>query len=285
MTHQTLTVGQLIRQWRQRRRLSQFALALDTEISQRHLSFVESGRALPSRGMILRLAEQLDIPLRERNILLTAAGYAPVYSEVQPDTPDHARVLQFLQFTLDSCEPFPALAVNRHWQLYAANQAALRLLTDVDASLLQPPVNVLQLSLDPKGLAPSIINYSQWREHILVRLEHQIRDTADPRLSELLQQLSQYPPPATAEPPGEPVTPHLAQLAVPLQLKTADGILSLISTTTVFGTPTDVTLAELAIECFFPADEVSAGLLRRLASVNHKSETEGEPDEEARAHG
>ncbi|ALS98266.1 helix-turn-helix domain-containing protein [Lacimicrobium alkaliphilum] len=272
MKQVNLTVGQLLRQWRQQRRLSQFGLAIEAEISQRHLSFIESGRALPSRDMILRLAEPLDIPLRERNILLTTAGYAPVYSETRPETPGHAQVQQFVQFILDGCEPFPALAVDRHWQLYASNKALLRLLSDIPQSLLQPPINVLQLSLHPQGLAPRIANYDQWREHILLRLEHQIRDTADAGLSELLQQLSQYPPPANARPISEPATEQLVQLAVPMQLQTELGTLSLISTTTVFGTPTDVTLSELAIECFFPADENSAVLLRELAATRIESE-------------
>lgn len=270
-----LTVGQLLRQWRQQRRLSQFALAVEAEISQRHLSFIESGRALPSREMILRLAEQLDIPLRERNILLTAAGYAPLYSEARPDTPGHAQVQQFLQFILNGCEPFPALAVDRCWQLYAANKTLLSLLSGIDQSLLQPPVNVLQLSLHPQGLAPRIANYTQWREHILLRLEQQIRDTADARLSTLLQQLSQYPPPAGVKPEQQQVQAQLAQLAVPMQLHTEYGLLSLINTTTVFGTSTDITLAELAIECFFPADEHSAALLRQLAIASTESDNGG----------
>ena len=269
MKHSNVTVGQLLRQWRQQRRLSQFELATEAEVSQRHLSFVESGRALPSRGMILRLAEQLDVPLRDRNILLTLAGYAPVYSETKPDTPDHAQVLRFLQMTLDRCEPFPALAVNRHWELYAANRAALRLLADIDNDLLQPPINVLDLSLHPRGLAPRILNYDEWREHILVRLEHQIRNTADAKLSDLLQQLSQHPAPIkSVSTATEPVTEQMAQLAVPLQLQTTGGVLSLISTTTVFGTPTDITLAELAIECFFPANDDSAELLREMAELD-----------------
>lgn len=268
MKHINLTIGQLIRQWRQQRRLSQFALAVETEISQRHLSFIESGRAIPSRDMVLRLAEHLDIPLRERNILLTAAGYAPVYSEVKPDTPNHHQIQQFVQIILDGCEPYPALAVNRYWQLYATNKAAASLLAGIDEKLMQPPINVLQLSLDPRGLAPRIANYNQWREHILIRLEQQIRDTADAKLSELLQLLTQYPAPDTAAIVAEPPPIQLAQLAVPMQLQTANGMLSLISTTTVFGTPTDVTLAELAIECFFPADDHSAALLRQLAANN-----------------
>lgn len=278
MKHINLTVGQLLRQWRQQRRLSQFVLSVETEISQRHLSFIESGRAIPSRDMVLRLAEHLDIPLRERNILLTAAGYAPVYSEVKPDTPNHQQIQQFVQIILDGCEPYPALAVNRYWELYAANKAASRLLAGIDKESMQSPINVLQLSLDPRGLAPQIVNYNQWREHILIRLEHQIRDTADAQLSELLLVLTQYPAPDNALAVAEPVPVQLAQLAVPLQLQTANGMLSLISTTTVFGTPTDVTLAELAIECFFPADDHSAGLLRQLALHNIDKENGNDDD-------
>ncbi|MCH8493912.1 MAG: helix-turn-helix transcriptional regulator [Idiomarina sp.] len=268
MKQANLTAGQLLRQWRQQRRLSQLGLAIEAEISQRHLSFIESGRAAPSRDMIIRLAEQLDIPLRERNILLTAAGYAPVYSEARPDTPGHEHVQQFVQFILAGCEPFPAVVVDRYWQLYAANDALTRLLEGIDQRLLQPPVNVLHLSLHPRGLAARIINYNQWREHILMRLEQQIRETADAKLIELLQELSQYPPPTNVRPAIEPVTMQLAQLAVPMQLQTRHGSVSLINTTTVFGTSTDVTLSELAIECFFPADDHSAAVLRELALTN-----------------
>src|SRR5690606_25481493 len=245
------SVGQLLREWRRRRRLSQLELATETEISQRHLSFVESGRAVPSREMVLRLAEQLGVPLRERNALLVAAGYAPLYGERKLGDPGFAAARGAVEAILAGHEPYPALAVDRHWTLLLANKAVERLLVGVAGELLEPPVNVLRLSLHPNGLAPRIANYRDWRAHVLARLAQQIDQSADGVLIALLDELKSYPVPHDAKPPG-PHDASLAGIAVPLELRSADGVLTFLSTTTVFGTPVDVTLAELAIESIFP---------------------------------
>ncbi|MNZ42681.1 anaerobic benzoate catabolism transcriptional regulator [compost metagenome] len=251
-------VGVLLRQWRQRRRLSQLDLACDAEISTRHLSFVETGRAHPSREMLLHLAEQLEIPLRERNRLLTAAGYAPLFSQRDLADPALDAARQAIEQLLKAHEPNPALAVDRQWNLLAANAAVAPFLIGVDAKLLAPPLNVLRLSLHPRGLAPRILNLGQWRAHLLSRLRRDVDLSADEGLQALLEELRTYPAPEDeGELPGEAVL-------VPLQLATDFGVLSLISTTTVFGTPVDVTLAELALETFFPADAASAEVLRKL---------------------
>lgn len=252
-------VGAQLRSWRQRRRRSQLDLALDAEISQRHLSFVESGRALPSRDMVLRLAETLDVPLRDRNTLLLAAGFAPAYGQRSLDDPALAGALAVVETIIHAHAPNPALAIDRHWTMLTANAAISALLTGVtDPTLLQPPVNVLRLSLHPGGLAPAILNLRVWRAHLLVRLRRDALATGDPVLLEMLRELSAWPD-------GMELDAHPGTgVAVPLELRTAVGPLSLISTTTVFGTPTEVTLAELAIEAFYPADPATAVRLAEL---------------------
>ena len=254
--------GSLLRAWRQRRRLSQLDLAGETEISTRHLSFMETGRATPSRDMVLRLAGRLDVPLRGRNELLMAAGYAPVYPARSLNAPDLHAARQAVELVLRGHGPYPALAVDRHWTLVQANVPLTRLVSGVAPELLEPPVNVLRLSLHPGGLAPHIQNLVEWRGHLLSRLAGQIERTGDPALAELLNELKGYeaPPQQGEDPHGEDVG-----VALPLRLRTERGVLSLISTTTVFGTPTEVTLSELAIEAFFPADAVAAALLHALA--------------------
>lgn len=259
-------VGELLRHWRQRRRLSQLDLAGDAEISTRHLSFLETGRSRPSREMLLRLAEWLDVPLRERNAMLLAAGYAPVFPERPLADPSMEAARRTIQRVLDGHEPYPALAVDRHWTLMMANAAVPPLLAYVEeASLLQPPVNVLRLSLHPGGIARRIANFGQWRAHLLARLHRQIEVSGDAGLAALLDELRAYPAPEGGVARDAVETGHdFAGIAVPLQLWSPHGTLSLISTTTVFGTPVDLTLAELALETFFPADEASAAMLRRL---------------------
>ncbi|HSV45871.1 MAG TPA: helix-turn-helix transcriptional regulator [Ramlibacter sp.] len=256
--------GEHLRHWRQHRRLSQLDLASEAEISTRHLSFVETGRSQPSREMVLRLAERLDVPLRERNALLVAAGYAPMYRERPLDDPALAPARQAVELILKSHEPYPALAVDRHWNLLAANRMLPHLLASVDPSLLQPPVNVLRLSLHPLGLASKIVNLEQWRQHLFERLRQQIHATGDATLVALLEELRAYPVPEGAGDTrleGE----HLG-VAMPFLFRSQAGVLRLISTTTVFGTPVDVTLQELALETFFPADEFTAQVLRSLLS-------------------
>ena len=255
--------GDYLRHWRQHRRLSQLDLAQEAEISTRHLSFVETGRSVPSREMVLRLAERLDIPLRERNSLLVAAGYAPMYRERSLDDPALSPARKAVELLLKSHEPNLALAVDRHWNLVAANRMLSHLLQDVDAELMKPPVNVLRLSLHPKGLAPKIANLAQWRVHLFERLRQQIHATGDSYLASLLEELRAYPVPEGSE---ETLEGELLGVVMPFRFRTAFGTLSFISTSTIFGTPVDVTLQELALETFFPADEATATALRELSA-------------------
>ncbi|MBC7954490.1 MAG: helix-turn-helix transcriptional regulator [Cytophagales bacterium] len=255
-------IGALLREWRQRRRLSQLDLALDADISTRHLSYVETGRAAPSRAMVLHLAEQLEVPLRERNVLLTAAGYAPIYRERTLDDPALQAAREAVDLVLRAHEPYPALAVDRHWNMLSHNRPVLALMDGIAPELLAPPLNVLRLSLHPQGMAPKIVNLSAWRTHLFERLRHQIAVCADPVLAALLEELQSYPAPPD-DVPYEAIA--LNAVAVPLQLRTAMGVLSFISTITVFGTPVDITLSELALETFFPADPFTAQALRHLS--------------------
>src|SRR5262245_62226362 len=261
------SVGDLLRQWRQRRRMSQLDLALEAEVSTRHLSFVESGRAQPSREMVLNLAERLDVPLRDRNLLLLAAGYAPVFRERPLGDPALASARTAVDLVLQGHEPYPALAVDRHWTMVAANRAVTRLLGGAAAALLQPPVNVLRLSLHPDGLAPRIANLAEWRAHLLERLRRQVEASADETLAALLSELSAYPAPRRPQSAVSSEDLNYAGVVVPLRLVVDGGVLSFLSTTTVFGTPVDITLAELALESFFPADAATGEALRRLASA------------------
>ena len=238
-------VGAQIRHWRTRRRLSQLELALEAEVSTRHLSCLETGRAAPSREMILRLAHLLDVPLRDRNRLLTAAGFAPMYAARPLADPAMAAARQVVALVLRGHEPFPALAVDRHWNVVMQNRAVPLLLDGVAPELLDGTVNALRLSLHPHGMAPRIVNLAAWRGHVLARLRQQIAASDDDALRALEEELA-----------GEPA------LVVPLVVDSALGLLSFISTTTVFGTPVDVTLAELALESFFPADAATAAALR-----------------------
>ncbi|HEX3996466.1 MAG TPA: helix-turn-helix transcriptional regulator [Acetobacteraceae bacterium] len=258
-------VGDLLREWRQRRRMSQLDLACEAEISTKHLSFLETGRSTPSRDMVLHLAEQLDVPLRARNALLNAAGYAPVYPERQLDDPAMAAARQAIDLVLAGHEPHPALAVDRHWCLAAANRAVTPLLTGVDPALLRPPVNVLRVGLHPAGLAPRTVNLAEWRLHLLAGLRQQIEVSGDPVLVDLLAELREYDIPASAPPRIGSV--DRAAVAVPFRLATDHGVLSFLSTITVFGTPVDITLSELALECFYPADQATAAAMRRLVST------------------
>ncbi|MEG1735346.1 MAG: helix-turn-helix transcriptional regulator [Comamonas sp.] len=255
--------GEHLRHWRQHRRLSQQGLALDAEISTRHLSYVETGRAQPSREMVLRLAERLSVPLRERNALLVAAGFAPMYQARPLDHPDLAAARQAVDLVLKGHEPNPALAVDRHWNLVAANAIVPLLLSGVAPWLLQPPMNVLRLSLHPEGLGPRLANAGQWRAHLLHRLQQQIAATADSVLQALHDEIAAYPCHDEAA-HGVPPASHIA---VPFELNTELGKLSFISTITIFGTPVDVTLQELAVESFFPANAETQLVLQRLKQL------------------
>jgi len=262
MTEKKQTAGSLLKIWRERRRKSQLDLALDAEISTRHLSFVETGRARPSREMILLLAEHLEVPLRERNKILIVAGFAPVYSEKSFDDVSLSAARRAIGLILKGHEPFPALAVDRHWNMVAANKTMSLLLTEISPELLEPPVNVLRLSLHPEGLARRIVNLHEWREHLLLRLKKQVADTADLGLEELLKELSGYK--ITGRRGSEKLSKNEAGIVVPLKIESKFGTLSFISTTTVFGTPVDVTVSEIALETFFPADEQTSRIFREI---------------------
>jgi transcriptional regulator with XRE-family HTH domain len=312
-TNAVRPVGELLREWRLRRRLSQLDFACDAEISTRHLSFLETGRSAPSREMVLRLAERLEVPLRERNRMLMAAGFAPVYAERSLEDPALRAARAAVDLVLKGHEPFPAIAIDRHWTLVAANAPVAAFFAGIGPSLRQPPVNVLRASLHPLGLAPQIANLLEWHTHVLSRLRHQVEVTADPVLADLMKELAAYPTtypptrgpadpdsaagPANPESAGDPpdgegnarrrhrvddqgdsdavagasapdsntITDprEYAGVVIPFRIRTPHGVLSFFSTTTIFGTPVDVTLSELAIEAFYPADSFTAEALRR----------------------
>ena len=259
----SLPIGDLLRDWRQRRRLSQFALADEAGVSPRHLSFIETGRSRPSREMLVRLMERLEIPLRERNLLLHSAGFAALYPERRLDDADLAAARRAVDLVLAGHEPNPALAVDRAWNLVAMNRAVRFLIAGAEPKLLAPPVNVLRLSLHPAGLAPRIVNLNQWRGHLFARLRHEIERTADARLADLLAELERYPNRLDGAGADSSRSP---ELIVPLRLRTERGEATFFSTTMVFGAPSEVTLSELAIESFFPADHATAAIMRALAS-------------------
>lgn len=261
MGGRTNLFGEQLRTWRQRRRLSQMGLALEAQISTRHLSFLETGRAQPSREMVLLLADHLATPLRDRNLMLAAAGFAPVYSHRSLDDPALAAARRAVDLILKGHEPFPALAVDRHWNMVSANASVGPLLEGVAPHLLAPPVNIMRLALHPDGLAPRIANLAEWRDHLMERLSQQARAAGDGGLDALLDELRAYPAPAAADVRAA----NLGGVAVTFKLLVGDRLLSFISTTTVFGTATDITLAELTLETFFPADQPTAEALRRLA--------------------
>ena len=255
-------VGALLRQWREHRRLSQLALALQAEVSTRHLSFVETGRARPSRDMVLHLADQLDVPLRERNQLLLAAGYAPVYVETALDAAPMTAVRAAIRQILTGHEPYPAVVVDRAWTLVDANASVAVFTEGVAPALLVPPANALRISLHPAGMAPRIANLGEWRAHLLGRLRRHVALTTAPELAALYDELRAYPC-DQAEPEIE--RPGPGDVVVPLRLRDGDRELALFSTVATFGTPLDVTVAELAIEAFFPADAATAAALRERA--------------------
>src|SRR4051812_39081353 len=252
-------VGDHLRAWRQRRHLSQLDLAGDAEISARHLSFVETGRAAPSRDVVLKLAERLEVPLRERNVLLVAAGFAPAFPRRQLDDPELKPARAAIDLVLKAHEPNPALAYDRHWNLVSANRMVTPLLAGIPARLLGQPLNILRLAFHPEGLAARTVNLGEWSGHLLERLHRQCEATADPELLKLYQDLKSYPIPARSG----PLAPDA--VAVPFKLRHENEVLSFFSTTMVFGTPVDITLSELALETFFPADELTALRLKEMA--------------------
>jgi transcriptional regulator with XRE-family HTH domain len=258
---QPLHIGEYLREWRQRRHRSQLDLAVDAEISARHLSFVETGRASPSREMVMKLAERLDVPLRQRNVLLVAAGYAPAFAQRALDDPMLKSARAAIELVLKAHEPNPALAYDRHWNLVTANRMVAPLLEGIPERLLAQPVNILRLAFHPEGLAPRTVNVAEWCGHLLERLHRQCEATADPELLKLYDDLNSYRLPARAA----PLSPD-NNVAIPLKLRHDGEVLSFISTTMVFGTPVDITLSELALETFFPADDFTAERMRKIAA-------------------
>ena len=257
------TLGEKLRDWRARRRLSQLDLALECGISARHLSFIETGRSRPTAQTLLRISERLNLPHREQNALLLTAGFAPRFPQTAYDSGAMAGVRQTIDTLLQAYSPFPALAVDRHWNVVTSNAALGGLIAGAAAELLAAPVNALRLALHPEGLAPRIANFAEWSSHLLGRLDRQIEQSGDSGLMELREELLGYR--AAERYSHWRAGPH--ELAIPLVLDLPLGRLSLLSTMTVFGSPVDVTLSELAIEAFFPADEETAALLRRAAET------------------
>jgi transcriptional regulator with XRE-family HTH domain len=257
---QPVHIGRHLREWRQRRHLSQLDLAGDAEISARHLSFVETGRAAPSRDMVLKLAERLNVPLRERNVLLVAAGFAPAFPQRSLDDPALKSARQAIDLVLKAHEPNPALAYDRHWNLVSANRMVMPLLEGVPARLLGQPFNILRLAFHPEALAARTVNVAEWCGHLLERLHRQCEITADPGLIKLYHELKAYPIPARSG----PLPPD--NVAIPFKLRFGDDVLSFMSATMIFGTPVDVTLSEIALETFFPADDFTAERMRNMAA-------------------
>jgi transcriptional regulator with XRE-family HTH domain len=263
-------IGALLRDWRQRRKLSQLELALEAEVSTRHLSFIETGRSRPSRGLLLQLCELLELPLRERNRWLLAAGFAPQFEEASLDSQALQAARAAVQRVLELHQPYPAVAVDRHWNLLQANPAAQALLAALLPGPPTKPMNVLRLSLHPQGLAPMIVNLAEWRQHLLARLRRQIALSGDAMLAELLEELQSYPTLPHEQPEQPHESPHPEVLML-FRLHSPVGELALFSTITVFGTPAEVTLSELAIEAFYPADADTAARLRALDSCTRGS--------------
>jgi transcriptional regulator with XRE-family HTH domain len=256
-------IGALLRDWRVRRRMSQLDLALEAGVSARHVSFVETGRSRPSAEMVVQLAEHLDVPLRDRNVLLLAAGYAPAYAQRDLDETEMGPVRQAIDRVLHGHEPYPAVVVDRHWGLVAANRAVPLLIAGAAEHLTEPPVNVLRLSLHPAGMAPRIVNLGEWRAHLLDRLGRQAVVSGDPALFALHEELAAYPGGEGGHAPDL----EAGAIAVPLRLRVDGDELAFISTATTFGTATDVTVSELAIESFFPADVATARALEARAGI------------------
>jgi transcriptional regulator with XRE-family HTH domain len=247
----------MLRGWRERRRLSQLELAGDAEISTRHLSFVETSRALPSRDVIVRLSDRLEIPIGERNSLLLAAGYAPLYTATPLDAPAMEPIGKILQAILQTNAP--TIVVDRYWNLVDMNRSVGLLIRGTADHLLTPPANTLRIALHPDGMAPRIRNYAEWRDHLLDRLRREARSTGDPKLLELLDELTVLSAGTDSDEQGVP------QLAIPLRLLHEDQELEFVSTIATFGTPVDVTVAELMIETFYPANDAARSVLEQIA--------------------
>lgn len=278
--HSQLEVGSQLRQWRERRRVTQLELALDAGVSARHLSFVETGRSKPGREMLLGVLEQLKVPFREQNRLLLAAGHAPAFPERSLDDPELAPVRDALDVILSGHEPYPAVAVDRVWNLIAANSAmfALTESVDVDPALLEPPINVMRVGLHPRGLGPVFVNLGEWHAHWLKRLERQLAATGDAQLAALIEEVAGYPVPE----PEHDVASEIAgsEMLGPVKVRTPDGgELSFFGMFASFDTPFEVTTSELAIELLFPADRTTAEKLDELGRSRSQTRAQGTRDE------
>ncbi|WP_399891869.1 helix-turn-helix domain-containing protein [Streptomyces sp. BBFR51] len=258
-------VGPLLRAWRERRRVSQLELALRADSSARHISFVETGRSRPSEEMVLRLAEHLDVPVRERNALLLAAGYAPHYPETPLDDPALGALREGMERLIRGYEPYPALVVDATYQVLAANRGIVMLMDGVAEQLLAPPLNAMRLTLHPEGLAPRIRNLREWRGHLLEQMRRQIALHRSEPLRALYDEVAAYPvpDPVPGAPDGEPDEP-VPYFALPMQIEHEGHVLSFISSISTFNTPMDVTVAELAIETLLPADPATVKYLHTL---------------------
>ncbi|WP_406516615.1 helix-turn-helix domain-containing protein [Streptomyces sp. NBC_00134] len=259
-------IGPLLREWRERRRVSQLELALRADSSARHLSFVETGRSRPSEELVLRLAEHLDVPVRERNALLLAAGYAPRFAETPLDDPSMGALREGLDRLLHGYEPYPALVVDATYTVVAANRGIAMLMEGIPESLLTPPLNAMRLTLHPEGLAPRIRNLREWRGHLLAQMERQIALDRSEALRAVYDEVKAYP---VAErdggDDGEEGGEAVPYFALPMVIEHDGQVLSFVSSISTFNTPMDVTVAELAIETFLPADPATAKYLRSLA--------------------
>lgn len=257
------SVGALLRAWRERRGISQLELAGRADSSSRHISFVENGRSRPSEEMVLRLAEHLDVPMRERNVLLVAAGFAPRYACTPLDAPELDVLREGLERLLTGYEPYPALVVDATYRVVAANRGITMLLEGVPEHLLAPPMNAMRLTLHPEGLAPRIRNLREWRGHLLAQMERQIALARSEPLRALYEEVSAYP--VAERRPGDGERGEaVASIALPLVIEHEGHVLSFVSSISTFNTPMDVTVAELAIETFLPADPATAKYLRSL---------------------
>ncbi|MGW7817859.1 helix-turn-helix domain-containing protein [Streptomyces puniciscabiei] len=254
-------VGPLLRAWRERRRISQLELALRADSSARHISFIETGRSRPSEEMVLRLAEHLDVPVRERNALLLAAGYAPHYPETPLDDPALNVLREGMERLIRGYEPYPALVVDACYSVVAANRGIMMMLDGVPESLLAAP-NAMRLTLHPEGLAPRIRNLREWRGHLLAQMERQIALQRSDQLRSLYEEVAAYPVPEDA--PGAGPAEPVPYFALPMVIEHDGRTLSFVSSISTFNTPMDVTVAELAIETFLPADPATVKYLHTL---------------------
>jgi transcriptional regulator with XRE-family HTH domain len=272
MTAHQLPFGVLLRRWRERRRMTQADLAYAADSSTRHLSCLETGKALPSREMIARLAEYLEIPLRDQNALLLAAGFAPAFQERSLAALDAAKAA--IDAVLNAHRPYPAFAVDRHWSVVATNSALPQLYEGCSEDLMRAPVNAVRLVLHPAGLGPRIVNYAAWRAHTLTVLRQQIDARADPVIQGLFAEVSAYPTPANSE--SATTSEASERFATPLRIATRFGVMSFLGTVTVFGTPNDVTLSELALEMLFPADEETARIAQAMVAEEEAPASAGQ---------